>query len=55
MRGLGRVEEAKTQWKALIELDAMYQSADALNEEYRCAEAFLDEARKLVMRLSDES
>jgi tetratricopeptide (TPR) repeat protein len=47
----GNIEEARKLWHKLIDMDARYISADTLAEEWCPAEAFVDEARKIVAAL----
>lgn len=50
---LGHLERAKFYWQALIEMDESYRDPNALQAEYHCADAFVEEARKVVATLSD--
>jgi tetratricopeptide (TPR) repeat protein len=44
----GRSEESKRLWQIIIDIDGAYQEAKALQREYDCADAFTEEAHKIV-------
>jgi tetratricopeptide (TPR) repeat protein len=47
----GNIEAAKKLWRSLIDIDARYASAEALVDDWYPAEAFVNEARKIVASL----
>jgi Flp pilus assembly protein TadD len=48
---LGHFDEAKLLWQSLVKLDAKYQRAETIQEEYHCAALFVEAARKFIAKL----
>ena len=45
---LGHLDEAKSRWQTLLRLHHTYQNPDQLMDQYHCADAFLEAARKVA-------
>jgi tetratricopeptide (TPR) repeat protein len=50
-QALGNLDEAKRLWRSLIEIDEKYREADAVQQEYDCADVWVTDASRLIAAL----